>query len=192
MKRLNARRLVRRGKQRCPAAFTLLELIVGVVILAVLMSAMVASVGIASRALDDGTTQTGKTLRAASVVEEINADLALTLAFSERTATAVTFTVPDRDGDTNPEVIRYSWGGATDGRLLRQVNGGPAVALAENVSNFALTYQLRTAGPEEDDGSDKGGKGKGGKGKGGKGKDDKGKDDKDKDDKDKDDKDKGK
>ena len=162
---------------------TLIELLLSVAIMAVLMGAMVISLAVASRALDDGAGPAGQTRRAAGIVEDMDADLAMALSFTERTAQAVTFTVPDRDGDGKPETIRYSWAGPDDGRLLRQVNGGPAVAIAQDVRHFGLTYQLKTIAASQDK-DEKGKKHKKDK------KDKKGKKDKDKDKKDKD-KDKG-
>ncbi len=161
------------GHRRRPSArqsatgHTLIELLLSVAIMAVLMGAMVISLAVASRALDDGAGPAGQTRRAAGIVEDMDADLAMALSFTERTPQAVTFTVPDRDGDANSETIRYSWTGPDDGRLLRRVNGGPAVAIAQDVRHFNLTYQLKTIAASQD-------------------KDEKGKKDKDKGKKDKD------
>jgi Tfp pilus assembly protein FimT len=128
--------------------FTLLELTLSVAVLALLMGTMVSSILIASRSLDDGATQTGQLLTGADVLEELNADLASATGFAERTPTAVTFTVPDRTGDAVPETIRYHWSGPPDGQLLRQVNGGPAAVLAEDVQHFSLSYHVKTVAPE--------------------------------------------
>lgn len=139
----------RRGGPRGSAGFSMIEMLLGAGIMAVLMGTMVISLAVASRAVDDGAGPAGQTRRAAEIVEEIDADLAMALSFAERTPEAVTLTVPDRDHDGKPETIRYSWTGPDDGRLLRQVNGGPAVAIAENVRHFNLTYQLKTVAASE-------------------------------------------
>lgn len=118
--------------------------------MAILMGGMVASISIASRSLDDGAGPAGRTLAAAGVLEELNADLALAVSFSERTPTAVTFTVPDRTGDGQPETIRYRWSGEPDCRLLRQVNGEAEVTIAQDVRYFNLTYCLKTVSPAQD------------------------------------------
>jgi type II secretory pathway component PulJ len=125
--------------------FTLIELVMGLAMTAVLMGAMVATVAIASRSIDPGGSPAGRTVQAAGVLEQIEADLALALGFTEQTATAATFTVPDRNGDRVPETIRYCWMGPSDGRLMKQVNGGTAVAIAQDVRQFNLTYLLKTA-----------------------------------------------
>lgn len=126
---------------------TLIEIVFSVAIVTVLMSAMVASIAIASRSLDDGTSPTGRVRNAAAVLDEINAEMSLAVSFSERSADAVTFTVPDRDGDQADETIRYAWTGGPDYRLTRQYNGGAAAVVAEDVRHFALTYGLKTVAP---------------------------------------------
>ena len=123
---------------------TLIELVMGLAMTTVLLGAMAATVGIASRSIDPSAGPAGQTVQAADVLEQMEADLALALAFTEQTASAATFTVPDRDGDGDTETIRYYWLGATDGRLMKQVNGGTAVAIAQNVQQFNLTYLLKT------------------------------------------------
>jgi len=162
----------RRGRSapRTAGAYTLIEVLLSVGIMAVLMGVMVVSLAVASRALDDGAGPAGRTRRAAEIIEEIDADLAMALSFSERTPSAVTFTVPDRDLDGKSETVRYSWTGPEDGRLLRRLNGGSAIAVAEDVRHFNLTYRLKTvaAGRDEDkkDTDAKGKEDKGGKKKG--------------------------
>jgi len=139
-----------RARRGGPGAvgFTLLELTLSVAVLAILMGTMVSSIVIASRSLDDGATQAGQMLTGADALEQLNADLASATDFAERTATATTFTVPDRTGDGLPETIRYRWSGPPDGQLLRQVNGGPAAVLAEDVQHFSLSYHVKTVAPE--------------------------------------------
>jgi type II secretory pathway component PulJ len=127
-----------------PKAFTLIEMVMGLAMTAVLMGAMVASVAVASRSIDPSGSPAGRTVQAAGVLEQIEADLALAMSFTEQTATAATFTVPDRNGDGAPETIRYYWMGAADGRLMKQVNAGSAAVIAQDVQQFNLTYMLKT------------------------------------------------
>jgi hypothetical protein len=70
------------------------------------------------------------------------------VSFSEQTATAATFTVPDRNGDSLPETIRYAWAGAGS-PITRQVNGlpVPAAVIADNVQSFNLQYFTKTVQP---------------------------------------------
>jgi hypothetical protein len=78
-------------------------------------------------------------------------DLQTAKSFTERTATAVTFTVPDRDGDNIDETIRYAWAGTPGDPLTYQLNGGTATTLADDVQQFnlaALDPEMKAALPD--------------------------------------------
>ena len=141
-----AGRLRRPGSVRGPG-FTLLEMILGLTIMAILLGAMVASIAIATRCVDDQSGPAAQTMTAAGALEEINADLSLALRFTERTPGAVTFVVPDRNGDGADETLRYAWSGPPEYQLTRQYNGGPAVVVAEDAQHFNLAYGLKTVTP---------------------------------------------
>jgi hypothetical protein len=66
------------------------------------------------------------------------------MSFSERTANAVTFKVPDRTGDELPETIRYSWSGTAGDPLQIEYNGSAPATLVADVNQFDLSYSLRT------------------------------------------------
>lgn len=76
---------------------------------------------------------------------DLLADIQLAQSFSENTTTAVTFTVPDRNGDNNPETIRYAWSGNAGDPLTRQYNSGAVVTVAENVHTFHIDSQSLSA-----------------------------------------------
>jgi hypothetical protein len=149
-----------RRRRLCPTAgYTLLEMVLGISVSAVLMTAMAASVAFVTRSVGNSDGPTDRVIRGADVLETINADLATALSFSERTATAVTFAVPDRDGDSQPETIRYSWTGSPNYQLTREYNGAAATVIAEDVRAFDLAFHLRTisqgqGGDGGDDGDD--------------------------------------
>lgn len=133
------------------AAFTLIECVLSCVIVSVLLLACASVITLtlkseaASRATDSANVQTGNACRAANRVAE---DLRMALIFSEITPTAVTFTVPDRNGDGRPEKIRYAWAG-TGSPLIRWQNDLPAsgVTIAEQVDLLELGIPTRTVGP---------------------------------------------
>lgn len=131
---------------RC-RGFTLLEMVVALAIMAVLMGGMTSAVVIATRAVDDELSPQAKVSQAGDVLNRITADLAYATSFTERTATAVTFTVPDRDGDDEPESIRYAWSGTGGDPLTFEYNGADPVTIAEDVFDFDLTYLLTTVAP---------------------------------------------
>ena len=84
---------------------------------------------------------------AAEVLDEVMTDIHYALDFSERQPNAVTFTVPDRNGDSLPETIRYAWSGISGDPLTYEQNGGPPATIAEDVQQFNLDYLERTMGP---------------------------------------------
>jgi prepilin-type N-terminal cleavage/methylation domain-containing protein len=138
--------------------YTLIELVMAMAIAGILLMGMSASIVIASRCVSEGYDVVGLALRTSDALGEVNSDLSTAEDFLDRTSSSVTFTVPDRDGDGVSETVKYWWTGSSDGRLMRQVNGGPEVVLAENVRQFALTYGLTTMAAEEQSDSDDGGK----------------------------------
>ena len=134
-------------RESTPAAFTLLELVMSVVILSILMIGMMSAVRIASRALDNGTGVSQRTNQTAQVIEQVVSDLGYAITFSEQTDRAVTFTVADRDGDAIEETLRYAWSGNAGDPLTLTYNSQPSVTIAPDVRQFNLTYLLKTVEP---------------------------------------------
>ncbi len=144
-------------RARRRAGLSLVEAVVSVVITAILMLAVGQALRFAlisaGAAPSTGATNSVSQGLASDVADQIAADLNVALDFTEKTATAVTFTVPDRDNDGNPEKIRYAWSGASGSpgktppipayTLTRELNDGTWVALASDVRtcNFKLLYR---------------------------------------------------
>jgi len=128
-------------------AFTLIEAVTAMAIMVVLLGGMSSAVFIATRAIDDGQAPATITGNAAEAVSTITNDLTFALDFRELTTTAVTFTVPDRDGDSLPEQIRYAWSGTPGAPLTRAYNNGTPIAIADQVDELAFTHLLRTVTP---------------------------------------------
>lgn len=62
--------------------------------------------------------------------------------------TAIEFCVPDRNGDSLPEQIRYEWrtsSSTTQRDLFRQINLGSAAPVISNLSGFELQYTYASA-----------------------------------------------
>ncbi len=131
------RRSFRRG-------YTLVELTLAVSVATVLMGGLGSAVILASRAIPDPDSPTRATADAFHVAEQIAGELFCAFVFTERTSTAVEFSVHDRDGDLNHETIRYSWSGTPGGPLTRQYNGGTAVEIVSDVQEFTLAYNVST------------------------------------------------
>ncbi len=120
---------------------TLAEVLISTAVVSVIMGGMSSVMMLSARTLTNNTVEV---CVSGDAGDQVTTDLKLAQEFSERTATAVTMKVPDRDGDNQPETIRYSWSGASGAPLMREYNGGDPVAVAENVSHFDLSYQTKT------------------------------------------------
>lgn len=116
---------------------------IGLVSSSLLVAGLASALYISSQALDVDKSPSRQSATASEVLGELAADLALARSFSERTATAVTFTVPDRDGDLDPETIRYAWSGTPGDPLTYQYNGGTASVLASDVQSLNFTALTR-------------------------------------------------
>ncbi len=124
---------------RTPAdrrGYTLMEMVAASVGASALIAGMVSSLFLTLRATDASATPTPAQIAGDEALTEMLADLELALAFSENTDHAITFAVPDRDGDFLSETIRYAWSGTPGDPLTRQYNGGTAANLVENAYVF--------------------------------------------------------
>jgi len=140
----------RRPNRGRPSAFTLVEMVVALTMASILLAACGSIILLATRALGTGKggTSADQAALARAAAERLAADLKMATSFSVRTSTAATFTVPDRNGDTLPEVIAYAWAGPGS-PLTYQCNGqpSPAAVIADNVRNFNMDAILRTVAP---------------------------------------------
>ncbi len=123
--------------------FTLVELMIGLVSSSMLVAGLASAIFISSQALDLDSSTSRQSAIASEVLGKLTADLALARSFSERTATAVTFDVPDRDGDLHPETIRYAWSGTPGDSLTYQYNGGTEITIATDVQSLDLNALTR-------------------------------------------------
>lgn len=122
------------------SGYSLVELIVAMSSATLLLAGLGSAVIVTSRAFrPEGMVEYQRT-QATWVEHMLMADLRLARQFIERTATAATFTVPDRDGDGIPDRLRYAWSGVSGDPLTLSFNGSQPFTVAENVRNFALNY----------------------------------------------------
>jgi len=126
-----------------------MEMVVSLTVVSILLGACGSLMLLAGRALTVSAAGSNvPMITAHDAADQVAADLQMALKTTERTATAVTCTVPDRNGDGVPETLRYAWAGPGS-PLTRQYNGlpTPAAAIVENVQSFNLDWLLKTAGP---------------------------------------------
>ncbi len=122
---------------------TLLEILVALAPASVLLAGLASTLYLANRMMDAPATVRA-VLSAEDAARRLTEDLREATFFTERTATAVTFAVPDRDGDGREELVRYWWSGTPGDPLQRTVNDGPPAAVAQDVRQFRLDYTIKT------------------------------------------------
>lgn len=127
-----------------PRAFTLVELMATLIILAIILTATQSAMMVAGKAVPNGNGLIATQLRAGRALDMIVADLQCATSITTATATDLQFVVPDRNSDAVAETIRYTWSGTAGAPLTRTYNGGTAVTILSNVKEFALVYDKRT------------------------------------------------
>jgi prepilin-type N-terminal cleavage/methylation domain-containing protein len=129
-------------------AFTLLEMAMSMVIVSILALACTSVVRLATRLGNPSvsTDPASLAVSARSAMDQINADLKMATSITSRSASSITFTVPDRNNDGLPETITYAWAGVGS-PITRQYNGGAIVSIADNVQNFNLSFLDKTVVP---------------------------------------------
>lgn len=114
-------------------------------IISVLMIGMISAMLITSRSVQTDVTPVIRSARGSRLLDDVLADLNVAITFTERTDKAVSFKVPDRDGDGLPELVRYAWSGNAGDPLTYECNGGDPVIVAEDVHRFDLSYLIESA-----------------------------------------------
>lgn len=123
--------------------FTLIELLIAAALTALLVGGLASALFISSKTLTADGPASSDANRAGLVLGQVSRDLRHALRFSERTATAASFAVPDRTGDGKPETIRYSWSGTIGDPLMYQYNGAAALPILDDVKQFQMNRFTR-------------------------------------------------
>ena len=123
--------------------YTLLELIVSASIGSLLLIGLSSALVISARSLESDAGTWSKTRAAHRVLCQMERDIQSARSLVELTATSVTLTVPDRNGDNVAETIRYAWSGVAGEPLERSYNGATLV-MAEDVQSFSLDWVTRS------------------------------------------------
>ncbi|MEM8865196.1 MAG: type II secretion system protein [Planctomycetota bacterium] len=130
--------------KRRRSGYTLIELMVATASSGVVMAGMASSLYIATQAMNLDQGAAAKKTELATCVSDVLNDLRHATSFTEKTATAVTFVVPDRDGDAAPETLRYAWSGVSGEPLTLEYNSGAAATVVDSVTTLDFTYLERT------------------------------------------------
>ena len=148
MRNQHSQPILRQTSSRGRSAFTLVELILSVTIMGILMTGLASAIVIVTYAVPSGDSLAITIVDAAEVSDQIVEELRPAIWITEHTGTSVAFTVADRDGDYVPERIRYEWSAAPGDPLMREYNGGAAIAVLEDVTDFALSYEILSVSEE--------------------------------------------
>lgn len=124
-------------------AFTLVELILAMAGTSLLLLGVTSAIVVASRSAYDPKQPQTALARSRSVAQLIADDLAQATSIVEGTATAVEFTVADRDDDGTEETLRYEWSGTAGDGIYRSINGDSAL-LASDIASLGFTYTTTT------------------------------------------------
>lgn len=131
-------------RQTLRSGYTLVELIVASASSMLLLAGMGASIFIASKAFDESDSQAFTSVAAGNIADEIMMEMQYATRFHERTPHAVTFSIPDRDGDGSEEKLRYAWSGTAGDPLTKELNGSAAAILFDDIQNLDFTFMTRT------------------------------------------------
>jgi hypothetical protein len=129
-----------RPRRRRPG-YSLVELVLALGVIALLLLGAQSAILLASRALPDSNTPQARRVRAANALELIAGDLTDAVSITRAAANDIEFTVPDRNGDGQPDTIRYSTNGNA-GQFRRTYNG-QSQTLLKRLDAFTVAYEIR-------------------------------------------------
>lgn len=126
------------------SGYTLIELLVASASASVLMVGLSSALFVSGRAMDLDEGAAVVRNEADLAVSRMMDDLKEARRFFEVEPTSLEFTVPDRNSDGFDETLRYSWSGVAGDPLLRQIDGGNAVALVSDVRSLDFSTLTRS------------------------------------------------
>lgn len=129
------------------SGMTLAEVLISMVVLSIVLAGALCCVTLAGNAMRASTASTRETSQSNRILNQISAELQVATGFSERTPTAVTFTIPDRNGDAQAETIRYAWSGAAGDPLYRRYNSEAEVVVATDVRELSFDFLTEEVEP---------------------------------------------
>ena len=121
-------------------ALTLIEMVVSMSIVTLIIGAVSSAVIVASRAVSPRPSPASTLSSLGGALNRLLEEASLAITVTEHTPTALTFTLPDRTGDSVDDTIRYSWSGTPGDPLQRQLNADAPTTVAQSITLFALEY----------------------------------------------------
>jgi type II secretory pathway pseudopilin PulG len=136
-----------------PNAFTLIETVLSLSIVGTIALATTSIVMLTSRAMPSASDADVANVNAREIASRIASELSSATSIAAVGTHSIIFSVPDRDGDDAQEVFRYRWSGTAGDPLMWEYNGGAAITVATNVTDFTLAVDTvsstqDTTGPD--------------------------------------------
>ncbi|MEX2316416.1 MAG: hypothetical protein WD669_04640 [Pirellulales bacterium] len=117
---------------------SLMELVAAMVASAMLLAGL-GSVMFIARQIAFTPAASAHRINAASLVNELTADLRCATLIIEQSPYVLDFVVADRNADGVAERIRYQWSGTPGAPLTRSLAGGTPVTILDSVEEFLIT-----------------------------------------------------
>jgi type II secretory pathway pseudopilin PulG len=127
--------------RRRRSAYSLIELVLALGLIAILLLGAQSAILLASKAMPDSNSPQARRVAIARVLERMSVDLSDAVSITRASASEIEFAVPDRDGDGQPETIRYTTAG--NGAQLKRTYNGQSQTLIKKLDAFKLTYDTR-------------------------------------------------
>lgn len=140
----HAKNIARKRRNRRVAGFTISEILVSMSISSILLIGISSALFVASNIEKDTNSRTKGLFSAGDALDGLLRDLALATSVSGRTPTSIAFMVQDRDANSSPESIEYSWAGTPGAPLIRKYNG-VSTNYVDAVDGFLLEYDTASS-----------------------------------------------
>ncbi len=118
-------------------AFTIIEMVTALAISTLIVAAMGSAVMVAAAALP--TTEIEQFQKTGLQLDWLMLEVSEVDTIKTATGTELTFTIPDRNGDDQPELISYTWDGIAGSSLYRTYNTATPEAVASGIDSFAVS-----------------------------------------------------
>lgn len=123
-------------------AFTLMEMVLSLGVVAVIGAAMVSTLTLASRSVPRANDLPTTAASARAAAEALAGELSLARSVTVAGSRTVEFTSPDVTGDGVDDTIRWAWSGNAGDPLARTVNGATTSVLAA-AHDLAIAWSSR-------------------------------------------------
>ncbi len=133
LRRLNITPTLSRSRR----AFSLIELITALAISSIIVAALGSAVMIASASMPTAESELADAV--GTDIDWLSIEMSEALFVKAAGGAALSLTIPDRDGDFQPELVEYAWDGITGSPLIRNYNNGPDEAVTGALDDFSVT-----------------------------------------------------